>query len=324
MEDTNRVDIKAYIVELIYRIPYILWISAIGAVVGSGLYLTIILISTRTTEYEIQTRFYIDFTDMEAKNSYNAFTWNTVLGVDEIMDNIMNVIGDKYDRDLVKNMMNAEILSDVRYLLVTITGDNPEDIAIMKKALVDSLEKYGQTKKEFNRIYVIEEGKIAEKKVNLFAWRAAILGATIFLLIELFTETIRFGIGSRFYSRSDIKDKLKLNALGIEYKCSTHVMSGSIEKKKQQDEKIIYHLEYLGYSLDDILFITFDYDFVTKGYNEFRNYKGIVIEIPARVDCREKVTDILLDFRIQNINVVGAILVNVDVRWYNMYMFGLK
>ena len=238
MKDKNSVDSKAYIVQIIYRMPYLLSMAVIGAILGSGLYLIIMLISTRTTMYEIQTRFYVDFTDeiIDAKDSYNAYTWNTVLGIDDILGRMMETIGDKYDRDVVKSMMKAEILSDVRYLLVTITGDNPDDIVIIRSALKEAIENFGQTKKEFDSIYQIEEGKVKEIKVNFFTWRAAVLGAAASFLIGLFIETLRFGIGARFYTRSDITDRLGLDALGIEYKYSDDLKSDSNKKKKQIEE----------------------------------------------------------------------------------------
>lgn len=327
MQDKNSVDSKAYIVQLIYRIPYLLLLAVMGAVLGSVIYLIIMFISTRTTEYEIQTRFYIDFKDeiIEAKASYNAYTWNDVLGLDEILGVMMEKIGDGYDREVIKSMMKAEILSDVRYLLVTITGDNPDDIVMIRSLLKEALENYGQNKKEFDSIYQIEEGKVEEIKVDFFTWRAAVLGAVAFFLFGLFVESLKFGIGGRFYTKSDITERLALEALGIEYKHSASVKFDSYEKKRQAEEhkKLVYNLEYLGYSLDNVMKLTLDYDFSSKGYGELKKYKGVVIAIPTDVYCVARITDILQNLKIQNINVVGAILTDVDIRWYHMYMFGL-
>ena len=97
MQDTHRIqetypqegiDSKAYLLCFLRRIPYMLLIGLTGAIIGSGLYLLIAAINNRTTVYMQETEYYIDFAPgrIDAKDYYNAFTWNDVMGTDLIMD----------------------------------------------------------------------------------------------------------------------------------------------------------------------------------------------------------------------------------------------
>ena len=103
------IDSKAFLICLLRRIPYMLLIGLTGAIIGSGLYLLIMVISNRTPVYVQETEYYIDFADgrLEAKDYYNDFTWNDVMATDEILGRTMEELGTSYDRNEIKNMITA-------------------------------------------------------------------------------------------------------------------------------------------------------------------------------------------------------------------------
>ncbi len=73
------------------------------------------------------------------RDYYNAFTWNDVMGTDLIMDTMLEVLGDTYSRESVKEMITADILSDVRYLTITVQGEDEKKVEAVSSAVQEAL-----------------------------------------------------------------------------------------------------------------------------------------------------------------------------------------
>lgn len=317
MMNKNSVDSKAFLVQLICRIPYLLMIAVAGAVLGSGLYLLIMAVSTRTTMYENATKYYINFSEkkIDAVHYYNAYTWNDVIKTDLVLGRMMDTLGDGYDRERIASMMSSTMPSDPRYLNIYLRGSDPEEISVLGIALKAAMEAMGNEMEEFQKIYQIQDDGIKVIKVDYFTWRAAWLGALCFLLIALLIESIRFGIGSRFYTKTDVMRWLDLPVFGIRFK------GGKFDSS--QERQIELHLENIGYSMDNLNLVSVNDTLNNESYSMYKKSNGIVLLVPFGVDCREKTIDILQNLRLQNCNVVGVILCDVNKRWYKLYMEGV-
>ena len=54
-------------------------------------------------------------------------------------------------------------------------------------------------------------------------------------------------------------------------------------------------------------------------YEELRGKAGIVLEIPFGKACRNKITDMIHEMKLQDCVILGAILVEADRRWLRLY-----
>lgn len=319
MRDKYSIDSKAFLVQLICRIPYMLLIAVAGAVLGSGLYLLIMVVNTRTTMYESETEYYINFADgvIEAKDWYNAFTWNDVLKTDYILGKMMETLGSDYDREETGEMLSAQMLSDIRYLTVFVRNTNPNKVNEVSKALKEALESFPSEEEidEFESISQIENNGVKEIKNDYFTWRAALLGALVFLLFWLFDESVRFSVGSRFYTRTDVTKWLGVPTFGIRYKGNT--------LDDNQERQIVGHLAAVGYSMDRVVFLSVENN-NNIYYEKLREKDGVVLLVPFGVDCKEITLDIIQNLSIQDINIIGVILTEVDRKWYKLYMGALS
>ena len=95
------IDSKALLVCFLQKLPYLLLMGVTGAILGSGLYLLIEVMTSEGIIYQAETEYYIDFADgrLEAKDYYNDFTWNDVMATDLILGNTMEILGDSFERD---------------------------------------------------------------------------------------------------------------------------------------------------------------------------------------------------------------------------------
>jgi capsular polysaccharide biosynthesis protein len=287
------IDSKALVTTLIMKLPILLVIAVTGAIVGSGLNLILALYEKSNAKYVSETKYYIEFSPgvLDAADYYNDYTWNDVIGTDLILGRIMEIIGNGYDRSDVKGMIEADIVSDVRYLKITIKGDNTDAVSTVQSAFEKALAEFGDTMNEFTSIYIIDDSGISKEQVSYFTFRAALLGAFIFLFISLFVIIFVFCLGSSFYTKRDISKTLDIPVLGTSF--------------KDGEYKGVIHMPTLKYN--DMF------------YCDENDKNKLIVIIPFGKSYREKITDEIYDMELKGMKVTGAIMTDVDNSWYRIY-----
>lgn len=329
------IDSRALFTCFVKRLPLMLTLAVTGAVIGSGLNLLLAFIDLASPSYISETEYYIDFADgrLEAKDYYNDFTWNDVVATDLILGNAMELLGAGYERDAVKNMITADILSDVRYLTITVEGEDSETVDKVSKALKASLERFGTMMEEFDSIYQIEDLGIKEAQVQFFAWRAALLGAAVLLCVGVFVFVFRFCMGDCIYTKEDIRKYFAIPAYGLLY-------SDKNNADGRQEKMLTEALAAASGAAKKLVFAdAFDNriagEFVKKlsGLNilddktcvETLDKKGgmkgqeVIIAIPFGVPCRQRIADEINQLGLLGYNVSGAVLAEADKGWTRLY-----
>jgi len=328
------VDSGALLATIIIKLPMLLAVAIAGAAICSGLHLFLTFINNRSTVYVSETKYYIQFAEgrYEARDYYNAFTWNDVIAT-EILGRVMELLGDGYEREQVKEMVTADILSDVRYLTVTVKGEDAQQVERIKDALCTALEEFPSYKKEFDSIYQIEDLEIVPEQVNYFAWRAALLGAVLFAGAGFFHVCLRFSVGSAFYTKTDIE-----KAFGVPVYGMTFAGEGQSALIKRQKQMLADGIQLLA-SRNPQLWLLDAFDgqeaeavlqklqaeyVKIKCYSTSHNDRetAVVLVIPFGVHCREKMADEMRNAQLHGGKIVGALLVNVDNLWAKLYYGG--
>lgn len=343
------IDSKAFLVELLYCMPYMLLLGVAGAVIGSGLYLIIMTVFSGPQIYQAETEYYIDFAEgrLEAKDYYNDATWNDVMATDLILGNTMSILGEEYDRNEIKDMITADILSDVRYLTITVEGENEALVAAVSDVTKISLENFANGKDEFDSIYQIEDNGVVAKTVKLFTWRAALLGSVLGVIAMLVKVSLEFGVGDRFYTRKDILKYLNLPALGILYKngkavCNIEEMnldnnlSYIIDKSgdqcgKKEDISNNAKIVVLGFTDADAMqdikgqikqnieIISMAEEINSDSYEKIRQAQIAILAVPFGVSVRRKIEERIENLEIQDCHITGAILTGCSRGWMKLY-----
>lgn len=341
-------DSKAFLVSFLRRVPYMLLIGLTGAILGSGLYLIIAAIENRTEVYVEETKYYLDFSDgrLEVRDYYNDFTWNDVLGTKLILDETMKTLGPAYDKETVKNMIKADILSDVRYLTITVRGNVKEEVEAVSAATKNSLEAFGTKMEEFDTIYQIEDSGIGIDKKPLFVWRAAFLGFLVAAGIGIFVWCVRFGIGEAFYTQNSITECFGIPVLGLLYAKGNQrdgiqeiqtclALEETVKKKAVLMD--VTEGDYAGHFLqayqelvreekaksDKLKVVTYPIE-MNKSYDDMKEQDGVILVIPFGVPCKEKVTDAVNELKRRKCPIIGAVLADADRNWVKAYYLGRK
>lgn len=285
------VDSKAYLVTFLMKIPYMILWGLTGAVLGSGLYLLITAVQNRTPEYVCEKEFYIDFAYDKAKDYYNDYTWNDVLEMDPLLGKVMEKVPESYAREDIKEMIDADVLSDIRYLTITFTGKNQELVALVSNELSIALQEFGHEMKEFSQIREMEKGEVHAKPVKGFTLRAALLGLIVSLGLYIFCFSWKFSLLDAFYVRKDIERILGIPALERQESLTQDVVTVDFSKPVDQ-----FFLEQCT--------------------------KEVVLWLPQQESCRQEVEEFLLTAKHKKVVIKGALLVNCNRKWLSLY--GIK
>lgn len=331
----ERIDRKALFACYIRKMPALLFLAVAGAVVGSGLSLLLAFLALRTPVYISETEYYIVFAAgrLDAKDYYNDFTWNDVIATDDVLGKAMESLGSGFVREQVKEMITADILSDVRYLTITIQGENAEHVEKVRDALQAALEDLPKLKEELDTITKIEDLGIAQKKVPLFAWRAALLGAVLAAGIGVFAVAFWFVMGSVIYTKADIVQYFGLLVLGMLY-------AKGNRKEGKQEKRLLSSL-CLTLEQEDCVYLADAAEgaaaaaFLKKlgelelpavcqklqvfGDTNCPSRGKIILVVPFGEPCREKIADEIMYLRQQGYVILGAVLTEVDKRWTKIY-----
>ncbi len=278
------IDSKEYLIRFLFQLKKFVLIGVAGALIGSGLYLLIMMIGARVPVYQSETRYYIDFSDglLEGAHYYNDYTWNTEIANDEILGNAMAELAG-YEREQVRGMITADILSDVRYLTITVEYGNAETVEKVAVAIGNALVNFGTNmdKEEFECIYKIQDSGVYKVEKPLFTWRAAFLGFMIGFLVAWFGFSVRFAVGDAFYTKANVERYLGIPSLEIRYHQSKSIRQTQVQLEETEE--------------------------------------GVVLLIPFGVSCRRWIEDKLRDLRRQDVKIAGAILIEADARWMKIY-----
>lgn len=341
------IDSKAVLATYLTRLPVLFLLAVAGAVLGSGLHLLIALAEAREAAYISETEYYISFAEgrYEARDYYNDFTWNDVITTKPIMDRTMELLGNGYDENQVKSMITADILSDVRFLTITVRGQEPETVAAVKNAVGTALEEYGNFEDAFSAIDKIEDLEIIQERIQYFAWRAAFLGAAVFVGIGIFVTALRVSIGSEFYTKCDVMKSLGVPVCGLTFASGSRKKSYDIFMQRQQ-KMLEQSLKMLSDKYDRLMLMDASDGMEAEAFLRDVNECGlkpsvrlgtfdtdcagediagtaIIAVIPFGVPYREKITDEINYARLQGGELVAAVLIKVDRNWSKIY-YGRK
>ncbi len=334
------IDSKALLATLLRSICKLFLCAAAGAALGYIIYFGIALYNFANAQLCAEAEYYIDFAECryEAKDYYNAYTWDDVVETDLILGRMMDELGDGYDRAEVADMLDADIWSDVRYLTITVTGSDEERVLAVSAAFEGAIAEFASSMDEFDAIYKIDDNGIAKERVEFFSWKAAFLGAAVFLVIAIFIISFVFMVGDRFFTKMDINKFLDIPTLGLCYKDT----GGYGKGLDAQEERLIDNLgelalgnegEYI-YLLDcsdgkeaeqfieRLSHIGIGYDINTFRVYDSKAYAGdgaVIVLVPFAKSIRERMTDEINNAALHGVKASGAVLTECDREWVRLY-----
>lgn len=199
------IDLERLIRQMLKKLWLILLFVILGAAAGCALYGISKKINEPKQIYIKYDRYYIDFDlmkDASLPDYFNAFTWNTVLRTDIIMDLVLEY-NPSLEPRLVDAYITGEIKSDVRLLSLIFEGDSIELIKEMSEAYAYAMEKFGEKTNAIKSVTSWDNGDILPT-TRFDRWLgAATLGGIIALVASIFGMLLYYIVDDRIYDERD-------------------------------------------------------------------------------------------------------------------------
>ncbi|MCR4787260.1 MAG: hypothetical protein K5888_01620 [Lachnospiraceae bacterium] len=210
------IDLKRFGLYLQRRIWIIIVLTILGFGVGALTY-QIVRSINMPIEYKAVSKLYISFNvdeNGDVYQYYNGYTWDELMDADPVMECIMTYLPG-YNPAPVREATKAEILSDVRLLTVTVTGNTEKFVREVQAAVQDGLTLYATTTDELRAIYTIRS--ISPERVY---WEnktmvSGISGAIIFGIVTLMAYLFGYVLNETICVQSDLEKRFPIKALGI-------------------------------------------------------------------------------------------------------------
>ena len=168
-------------------------------------------------EYESVSKLYIKFNvdeSGEVYQYYNGYTWNELLDSDPIMECIMAYLP-SYSAQEVREATNAEIISDIRLLTITVKADNEKKTREIQNAVEKGLTTYAINSDELASITTVrsiqpERIYWKDRTTATAVWSGLALG-----IVTFFIFFFGFLMNDAIYVQSDLVKRYSYKALGI-------------------------------------------------------------------------------------------------------------
>ena len=327
------------------RLWLIIWITICIAALSAGVYKVVKAFNYEGQFYRVSSDYYITFNFDEHENSvdyYNAYTWDTILRDDPIVDEALKVLPKDYTKEEVKASITGEMLGDYRILTVHSIHKNPERAEAIAAAYEKSLVLFAD---KIDMLTSIERWSVEAcqpvVEEDLTA-NAVLLGAFIGVVIAVFVLAFWCLLDDSVYVEKDFTGRFAVPLLGMLTK------KGDAAWKQELADNVTYMLKQDGYylvsvmepktfssgkeKLDASIVMMKEMLPAIKGYLEvqgenlttLRDSAGAIILLPwgdKNGKCCEKLIDFLKQ---QDCKIAGAVITGVDDAFIKKYYFGKK
>ena len=316
-------DCKKFLLLFLGKIRVVILAAIMGAVLGGGIYFLLHVVINSNREYQAESKLQLNFAYDESGKvyeAYNGYTWNDLMSTDLIINATLSYLPDDYTKEEVIAATSAQILSDIRWLTITITTSSPERTAEILKATDLSLVEMGAREKEFLSIEICEETEPQMLAAGPRLLQAAILGFLLGLITVLLALAIYYVLNDKIYVPGDLKSVTDLPFVGFSY----GVYAESDREKKmleqfQKDLECNYNYLAEKHGVIATLEIVEDFQIVQQEMEKLREVDGVLLVIPYgrmdRTTCNYRIEQLAL----QECKIVGILIRNADMRFMKWY-----
>lgn len=359
----NRRSIYLHMKKKLWLLPALL---LAGALLAGGIY-TVYKNLMGTENYQQISKLRITFSVDEAGNAadyYNGATWTDLLTADpRIEDKIIaglaaaGVQADERSayRDLIRNSVRADILSDVRLMTVTVHAHTPELAGALTEAVDYALVAFGKEAEEFREITILTADPVERVYLQDRTRNALLLGGFLGLLTGMFLLRLLVLLDDRIYVPEDCRVRCGIPVIG----CLTGRKADASGKQQSSMEKklrkeFMDNILFLGEKAEKPLALVSPEGrekaeellaewkiaeelkplfpegkekllaFGPEDYDGIRKMEGILMALSFGKDRGSAVEHYLQQLEIQECHVRGILLAEADMRFLSSYYRGAE
>lgn len=300
-------DVKKYMLCLFGRLPLLLAAAVCGALLGALVYTIVRTVPESEREYQAFSKVQLDFAADETGKvyqAYNGYTWNDLMATDPIMDLTFAGLSSDYTREEVEAAIQADILSDIRILTVTVTTHSAARTDEILTAAVQALETYGTQAKEFIGINAIQVTQAKLLVADDRLAQAILIGLFLGLLLTLLGVSLYYVMDDRILVAGDIRKVTDVSFLGY-VSTDDNSVNGIFVGEYENN------LSYLQDKLGTLQLCDLEPDrpLTAEDFEKMRKAQGVVLSLPYG-----KVHGAFLSYVIEQLHSQDCVLCGVSIR----------
>lgn len=341
-------DTKLFVLRFIKKIYWVFIAMVVSALlIGGGYYLKKVVCGG-PAEYNITTTYYVQYNNYdpvtgEMHNYTNNVTWQTWVTSDYFVDKAWayaldaGLQPDKYgvNKMDLKGYFTADLPSDLRIPISTVTTPYEELTSILNDALQKVYQDFGQERVEMDSIVITNETPLQVVDRDVRTFRAVVLGAVIGLVVsglvlslwiiwddsviipEIFTY--RYGIPMAGFVGKGEKELNRELLVNVKYLLGEGNGRVAVIVGKPADDNIQTAIKEIG-----IKEMIPAMDLSEENYEKLRQAEKVILLVEAGAHNGKQIQHLLHNLKLQDCNVVGALLLQADSSLINVYRIGRK
>lgn len=294
----DRLDLKLLLLRMIKGFYKPLIGALIGALLIGIPYTIVNVILAEDPDYRMRVTYHVEYSEDSAGNSLdyiNEFTWGEWVDTDVFMDALSQRLGGNYDKEFLRQAVNATLETDARLPEIDVTTKDPsltQEIAEAVAKINSVLDEHILEIKSSEVVFIDEYAKEVDQDIRVL--NAFILGAVLGFVFTLFGMLILYIIDDSIYVPLQFKERYSF-AMEVEGEEST----------KSEGTEI-----YIGREL--------------KEFPERFTDNKAVLKIEAGAHNFKLLEAVIYELEDNGVEITKAILMKPDKRLIKAYMASTK
>lgn len=253
-------DLKLLLIYFIKRIRFLVYFTAFGALIFASVYYMKNFVFVDEHEYVATGELYLVYADdVRLDNVYiNDYTWQNLVKSDKAVEYAMSEIYSNVTADYLREAVTAGLVSDVRFVTLTVTTNDPELSVEIAQAYQNAIKVLGEEMVDIETVTVFTDADTAEEVVadNRIV-RMAVTGGVIGLILSFFGILFQYVFDDSIYVTNQLESRYGIPAIGVCLKSKGNELANeNLVGQKSRVEK---------YRLWGRQAIKLNYDALTKG-----------------------------------------------------------
>ncbi len=211
-------DLKLLLLYFLKRIRFVVYSVLIGALLFSSVYYLKTFVLVEEKSYVATGELYLVYADdVRLDNVYiNDYTWQTLVQTDVALEYAMEQIDSNVTEEFLKTAVTAGLVSDVRFVTLKVTTNDPELSVEIAQAYQEAIIKLGEEMVDINKVTVFTDADTATAiTTDNRVMRMVVTGAVVGAVFSVFFILLQYVFDDSVYIVSQFERRYDIPVIGI-------------------------------------------------------------------------------------------------------------
>lgn len=294
------------------KIVWIVVSAVVGAILFAIGYKTVTSITDGEPLYQTTGDYYITFNFEEFENAddyYNAYTWDTILRQDILVDAALEQLPEGYTKEQIRESVSGEMLGDYRVLTVHVQNASAEVANAIAESYTMALENFPQKVDMLSQIECWNQIPAVVVEKHTKTSNAAMLGAILGFLAGFFWLAFTAVLNDTVYTLGDMKQYRDLLFLGYE----------TLQQEEKESRLLEENITRVIGEQIPITYWNADTPLDTVPFDMLRDQQGLIMKLPFGKVTGKRLERILQQFALQGCSFKGCVISEVPDAFLKFY-----